>query len=176
MGAGFNRTGRAMAQRGPDVLTGHCGANRVWERKRSISTLLRTGSFLYPTLGKIPDRGLPSKRQKMRNLHIHRYCKCNMLLLLIMKNPMEGASTLFQELYVHHLIQQSCKVSFIIPTSQVSPFMLRTYLPCPKMFSGLNVTAKSEPRLPDSRSVLQSPCNDRSYKKDRTPGWLSHCY
>lgn len=54
--------------------------------------------------------------------------------------------------------------------------MLRTYLPCPKMFSGLNVRAKSEPRLPDSRSVLQSPCNDRSYKKDRTPGWLSHCY
>ena len=54
--------------------------------------------------------------------------------------------------------------------------MLRTYLPCPKMFSGLNVRAKSEPRLPDSRSVLQSPCNDTSYKKDRTPGWLSHCY
>lgn len=52
-----------MGQEGPDVLSRQCRANSVWERERSVSILLRTGGFLYPTLGKNPDQVLPSKRQ-----------------------------------------------------------------------------------------------------------------
>lgn len=50
-----------MGQEGPDVLSRQCRANSVWERERSVSILLRTGDFLYPTLGKNPDQVLPFK-------------------------------------------------------------------------------------------------------------------
>lgn len=92
METGFNSTGKAKGQKGPDVLTGHCGANRVWERERSISTILRTGGFLCPTHGEILPQKLPSKRQKMRNLHIATVlCMQHVNLINYENPPTEGA-------------------------------------------------------------------------------------
>lgn len=129
MGTGFSSTGKAKGQKGPDVLTGHCGANRVWERERSISTILRTGGFLCLTHGEILPQKLPSKRQKMRNLHMHQSWACNMLILLIMKTPYRGGicSVLGTFLTSSYLVfaQRGCKVGFISPILQVSQFRLK---------------------------------------------------
>lgn len=149
MGKGFNSTGKAKGQKGPDVLTGYCGANRVWERDRSISTILRTGGFLCPTHGEIQPQKLHSKRQKMRNLHIQRYCACNMLILLITKTPHRAGicSVLgtFPTLSCLVFAQRGYKVGFFSPILQVSPFKLReTHSPFPKAFFLLHVAAKIE--------------------------------
>lgn len=149
METGFNSTGKAKGQKGPDVLTGHCGANRVWERERSISTILRTGGFLCPTHGEILPQKLPSKRQKMRNLHMQRYCACNMLILLIMKTPPPRGHLLSARNFPYVILFNFCtkrlqswlyQSHFTGESAQAK----RTYFPCPKAFSLLHVAAKIE--------------------------------
>lgn len=94
----------------------------------------------------------------MRNLCRHQYSEYNTLLYY--ETPHRGS----KELYLHYPIWLPCRVSLIIAILQVSSSMQRTYFICPNMFSVLNIIAKLEPRLPDSRPVV--PCSDRMHKKD----------
>lgn len=139
MGTGFNSTGKAKRQKGPDVLTGHCGANRVWERERSISTILRTGGFLCPTHGEILRQKLPSKRQEMRNLHMHQYCECNMFTLLIMETPHWGG--------IHPGLGTFPTLSYLVFAQR-----LQSWLYC-SHFTGKSVQAKITFTRPEAFSL-----------------------
>ena len=142
MGTGFNRAG----QKGPDVLTGHCRAESG-KGKEALQQFSEQGAFCTQHSGEMPQQELPSKKPEMGNLHMHQYCECNTLILLIMKNLSEGVFILCQKCYLHYLIQSlydKAVGSWLFQShfTGESVWAKRIYFICPRIFLVLNAVAK----------------------------------
>lgn len=155
MGAGLNRQGKPWDKRGQMFWAGNAEQTVSGKGKRCFHTSQNRG-LLYQHLER--TQVLPSKKRQTWEICVGTSI-VNTTRYSIMKLPTEGARNFT------YIIQFGCPAELAL----LLPFykwvhLCREHFICPNMFSVLNIIAKLEPRLPDSRPVV--PCSDRMHKKD----------